>query len=142
MLEYELEEENRNKEKDWAEREQYLGEHQEQFEEYKTQAEAMPTKIEEAVKKAREDAIRDTAKEEEHKARLLEKDAESGKNAFELKIESLNKTVGYQAAQIDGLSEKLQAALEQVQQLALTAVTSAGQSITGGKTIQSEAKGA
>ncbi|QTA84843.1 Uncharacterized protein dnm_008440 [Desulfonema magnum] len=142
MLEYELEEENRNKEKDWTEREKYLGEHQEQSEEYKTQVEAMPTKIEEAVKKAREDAIRDTAKEEEHKAQLLEKDAEARKNTFELKIESLTKTVEVQAAQIAVLSEKLQAALEQVQQLALTAVTSAGQSITGGNIIQSEAKGA
>ena len=140
-LEYDLGEENRNWEKDWAEREKYLQEHEAQFEEYKAEVEAMPAKTEEAVKKAREDAIRDTAKGEAHKAQLLEKEAEAKKNVFELKIESLNKTAELQAGQIAGLSEKLQAALAQVQQLALTAVTSAGQSITGG-TTQSEAEGA
>ncbi len=141
LLEYELAEENRIREKDRSEREKYLEEHQAQFEEHKAEVEAMPSKIEEAVKKAREDAIRDTSKDEAHKAELIEKEAEAKKNTFELKIKSLNKTVEHQAAQTASLSERLQAALEQVQQLALTAVTRAGESIIGGKT-PSEAKGA
>ena len=142
ILEYELDEENRKKEKDWEKREQYLQEHQARFDECKADVEAMPAKIEEAVKKARENAIRDTAKGEAHKAQLSEKEAEARKNTFELKIEFLNKTAEHQTARIAGLSEKLKQALAQVQQLALTAVTSAGQSITGSTTTQSEAKGA
>ena len=130
VLEYELEEETRTREKDWAEREKYLEEHQKEFDENKVQVEAMPDKIDEAVKKAREEGIRETAKDEEHKAQLQDKEAEASKKTLELKIESLNKTVELQAVQVAALTEKLQAALDQVQELAMTAVTSAGKSIT------------
>jgi len=71
-LERQLEEENQRKEKDWTEREKYLEKHQADFEEYKTKVEAIPKEIQEAVKKAREEAIKDTYKSEENQAKLLE----------------------------------------------------------------------
>jgi hypothetical protein len=131
ILEYELSEENRVKELDWQEREKKFEDNKEQVDDYRAQVEAMKSKTEEAVKKAREEAIRETAKEEEHKAQLLEKEAESETKTFELKIMSLDKVVEEQSQKINRLTEKLQAAYEQVQQLAMTAVTSTGSSNGG-----------
>ncbi|MEN8217539.1 MAG: hypothetical protein ABFS56_14455 [Pseudomonadota bacterium] len=126
-LEREQEEENRRKEKDWIEREKYLDKHQAEFDEYKAKVETMPKEIEEAVKKAREKAIKETYRDEENKAKLLETEWEAKRKAFELKIESLNKTVDEQKARIVKLTDKLQAASEQIQELTMKAVSSAGQ---------------
>lgn len=127
-LERQLAEKSQSKEKDWTEREKYLEKHQAEFEEYKTKVESIPKEIEEAVKKAREEAIKDTYKNEENKAKLLEKEREAKHKAFELRIESLNKTVEEQKARITQLTEQLQVASQEMQQLAMTAVSSAGQS--------------
>jgi predicted nucleic acid-binding Zn-ribbon protein len=126
-LEREQEEENRRKEKDWTEREKYLDKHQAEFDEYKAKVETMPKEIEEAVKKAREKAIKETYRDEENKAKLLETEWEGKRKAFELKIESLNKTVDEQKARIVKLTDKLQTASEQIQELTMKAVSSAGQ---------------
>jgi len=127
-LERQLTEDERLKEKDWTAREQFLDKHQAAFEEYQTKVESMPKEIEEAVKKSREKAIRDTNRDEENKASLLEKEREAQRKGFELKIETLNQMVDEQKTQIAQLSEQLSTASQQVQQLAMTAVSSTGQS--------------
>jgi len=133
-LEQRLEEDKQRKEKDWLERDNYLDKHQAEFEEYKAKIESMPKQIEEAVKKSRENAIKDSYREEENRSKLLEKEREAKRNAFELKIESLNKTVDEQKTRIADLSDKLQTASQQIQQLAMTAVSSTGQSKQAEKT--------
>ncbi|KHD09872.1 hypothetical protein PN36_19885 [Candidatus Thiomargarita nelsonii] len=127
-LDRRLEEEKQRKEKDWTERENHLDKHQTEFEEYKVKIDAMPKEIEEAVKKARENAIKDTSQDEKNQATLLEKEREAKHKAFELKIESLNQTVEEQKARIANLTDKFQTASQQIQQLAATAVSSTGQS--------------
>jgi DNA repair exonuclease SbcCD ATPase subunit len=129
-LDRQLEEENRIKEKDWQERQAFLEKNQAKFEEYKAKVETIPKDISEAMNKAREEAIKDTYRDEENKAKLLEKEREAKRKAFELKIESLNKTIDEQKARIAHYSSQLQAASQQVQQLAVTAVSS------GGKTVE------
>jgi len=137
-LERRLAEEQKKKEKNWQEREQYLTKHQTEFEQHKAKVENMPKELEEAVKKAREDAIKDTYKEEENKAKLRDKEMEAKRKAFELKIDSLNKTVERQKIRIVQLSEQLQTASQQVQQLAMTAVsTSSGSAKTEKKATAS-----
>jgi hypothetical protein len=128
-LERQLAEENRRKEKDWKERESFLDKHQTQFDEYKTKVESIPKEVEEAVKKSREAAIKETYKDEENKAKLLEREREAKRKAFDLKIETFNKKVDEQKVQITQLTEQLQVASQQIQQLAMTAVSSAGQPV-------------
>lgn len=125
-LERQLAEEQQLKEKNWAEREQFLTAHQDEFERNKTQVEKSPKELDEAVKKAREEAIRDTHKDEENKAKLLEKEVEARRKAAELKIESLKQIIAEQKAHITDLSQQLQAASNQAQKLAVQAVTSTG----------------
>lgn len=125
-LERQLVEEQQLKEKNWAEREQFLTAHQDEFEKNKTQVEKAPKELDEAVKKAREEAIRDTHKDEENKAKLLEKEVEARRKAAELKIESLKQVIAEQKTRIADLSQQLQTASGQAQKLAVQAVTSTG----------------
>jgi hypothetical protein len=122
-LEHQLAESERLKEKDWTTREQFLEKHQAEFAEYQTKVESIPKEIEEASKKAREKAIRDTTKSAETQATLLETEQASQRKSFELKIASLKQIVAEQKTQITQLNEQLTAAAQQVQQLAMTAVS-------------------
>ena len=126
LLERQLKDESQVKEKDWAEREQFLDKNQEKFEEYKKKLEEMPKELGEAKNKAREVGIKETSRQEENKAKLLEKEREGKFKAFELSVESLSKTVDEQKAQITQLLDKLEGASQQIQELAKTAVSSTG----------------
>ncbi len=126
LLERQLKDESQVKEKDWAEREQFLDKNQEKFEEYKKKLEEMPKELGEAKNKARESGIKETSRQEENKAKLLEKEREGKFKAFELRVESLSKTVDEQKAQITQLLDKLEGASQQIQELAKTAVSSTG----------------
>ena len=126
LLERQLAEEQQKKAEAWQERESFLTKHQEELEGYKVKIEAMPKELDEAVKKAREEAIKETYREEENKAKLVEKDMEAKRKSLALRIESLQNTVEKNKAQLSDLSTKLQTALQQAQQLAMTAVSSSG----------------
>jgi chromosome segregation ATPase len=82
----------------------------------------MPGQLLEATQKAREDGFRDTLREEEHKAALLEKERAAKKQTWELRVEALNRTIAEQKAKLADLAEQLQSASIQAQQLAMTAV--------------------
>lgn len=127
-LELQLAETERLKEKDWTKREQFLEQHKTEFAEYQTKVESIPKEIEEATKKAREKAIRDTTKYAENQATLLETERASQRKSFELQIVSLKQIVAEQKTQIAQLSEQLTAAAQQIQQLAMTAVSSTSSS--------------
>jgi len=125
-LERQLFEEQGIKEKHWSEREQFLTIHQAEFDKNKARAEKAPKELEDAIKKAREEAIKDTHKDEENKAKLLEKEVEAKRKAYELKIESLKQIIVEQKVHIADLSQQLQTASSQAQKLAMQAVTSTG----------------
>ena len=127
-LERDLQESTQLKDKDWAEREKILTAQQPQFVEYQKQITAFTTEVEEAIKKAREEAIRDVNQDAKVKADLFEKDWQGSKQSYELKIQSLEQAIAKQAEQIESLSSQLQAALKQAQDLAMRAFENSAQS--------------
>ena len=127
-LERDLQESTQLKDKDWAEREKILTAQQPQFIEYQKQITAFTTEVDDAIKKAREEAIRDVNQDAKVKADLFEKDWEGSKQSYELKIQSLEQAIAKQAEQIESLSSQMQAALKQAQDLAMRAFENSAQS--------------
>lgn len=126
VLERRITEEEGKKEADWAEREKILKEQQEMLKKYKVLAESFPQELEEATRKAKEEAIKEIQEEANVQAVLFEKEVEADKEVYELKIISLEKTITHQAEQIEHLSARLQMALKQAQDLAVKAVEGPG----------------
>lgn len=124
-LERELQDTTQIKEKNWVEREKILTEQQALFEDYQKQITAFTTELEEAVKKAREEAIKDIHQDAKFKAELFEKDWEATKQSYELKVQSLEQVITKQTEQINNLSTQLQAAMKQAQDLAMRAFETA-----------------
>jgi hypothetical protein len=122
--ERDLQEANQEKDKQWSEREKILTENQPKHEEYQKKAEAFPTELDESVKKAREEAIKEVHQDAKVKAELLEKEWESTKQGYEFKIQSLQETIQKQIEQIESLSTQLQDTLKQSQALAMKAFDS------------------
>jgi hypothetical protein len=124
QLEREIQETTQQKDKNWAEREKVLTANQPLFKEYQQKVAAFPQELEEAVKKAREEAIKETSQKAKIEADLFEKDWEASKQNYELKIKSLEENIQKQTEQIEGISAQLQAALKQAQDLAMRAFDS------------------
>ncbi|MBD2306273.1 hypothetical protein H6G17_12200 [Chroococcidiopsis sp. FACHB-1243] len=120
-LEREIEEATQSKEKDWTEREKVLAEQQSLLQEYQKQIAAFPTELEEAVKKAREEAIKDVNQDAKFKADLFEKEWQAAKQSYELQVQSLEQVITRQIEQIENLTAQMQAAQQQAQELALRA---------------------
>jgi hypothetical protein len=120
-LEREVEESTQEKDKNWAEREKFLKANEPLFAEYQKKVAAFPAELEEAAKKAREEAIRETSQKSKVEADLLEKEWEANKQSYELNIKSLEETIQKQVEQIEGISVQLQSTLKQAQDLAMRA---------------------
>jgi hypothetical protein len=119
--EREIQENSQSKQKNWAEREKILTQHQPLFADYQQKVTTFPNELEEAVKKAREEAIKETSQKAKVEADLFDKEWESNKQSYELKIQSLEETIKKQTEQIEGISAQLQTALKQAQDLAMRA---------------------
>jgi DNA repair exonuclease SbcCD ATPase subunit len=120
-LEREIQEATQEKEKNWVEREKNLSKNKPLFTEYQQKVAAFPTELEEAVKKVREEAIKETNQKAKIEADLFEKEWEAAKQSYELKVQSLEETIKKQTEQIESISVQLQAALKQAQDLAVRA---------------------
>ena len=120
-LEREIQEATQAKEKDWAEREKVLTEQQSLLQEYQKQIAAFPAELEEAVKKTREEAIKDINQDAKVKADLFEKEWQAAKQSYELHVQSLEQVITKQIEQIENLTAQMQAAQQQAQELALRA---------------------
>jgi hypothetical protein len=120
--ERQLAEERQTREKAWAAREAELASRQPELVDYQGRLEHMPQQLLEATQKARDDGFRDTVREEEHKAALLDKERAAKKQTWELRVEALNRTIAEQKAKLADLAEQLQSVSTQAQQLAMTAV--------------------
>lgn len=123
-LEREIQESTQQKEKNWAEREKVLSANQSLFAENQKKIAAFPTELEDSIKKAREEAIKETNQKAKVEADLFEKEWESSKQSYELKIQSLEETIKKQTEQIEGITTQLQTALKQAQDLAMRAFDS------------------
>jgi hypothetical protein len=116
-----IQESTEAKEKDWAERENTLTVNQKLAESYQKKITAFPAELEDAIKKAREEGIRDANQDAKVKADLLDKEWESTKQGYEFQIQSLDAKIQKQTDQITEISTRLQAALQQAQDLAMRA---------------------
>lgn len=120
-LERELQEAEKEKQKQWQERTKVLDSQQAEFTENQKKVEAYPKELEEAVKKAREEAIKDTSQDAKVQADLIQKEWEAAKQSYELKVQSLEQTIERQTEQIAEMSAQLQAVMQQAQNLAMRA---------------------
>lgn len=124
QLEREIQEVTRQKEKDWVEREKIIKQRQPLLEEYQKKVASFPTELDVEVKKAREEAIKDTSQKAKVEADLFEKEWEGSKQSYELKITSLEQTIERQNQQIESISNQLQETLKQAKDLAMRAFDS------------------
>ncbi len=123
-LERELQQSTREKEKNWVEREQVLSDNQAEFEKNQTKAAGFEEELKQANTKAKEEAIQEVSREAKVKADLVDKEWEGTKQGYELKVQSLQQTIGRQTEQIAEISAQLQATMKQAQDLAMKAFAS------------------
>jgi len=129
-LEREVQEVTQIKQKQWTEREKLLAGQQTLFKENLKKIETFTVELEETIKKAREEAIRDVHQDAKVKAELLEKEWQSTKQNYESKIQDLEVSITKQVEQIHGLETQLQAAMKQAQDLAMRAFENASGKFT------------
>ena len=129
-LEREVQEVTQIKQKQRTVRETLLTEQQPSFEENLKKIESFNVELEEAIKKAREEAIKDVHQDAKVKADLFEKEWQSTKQNYELKVQDLEGSITKQIEQIHGLENQLQAAMKQSQDLAMRAFENASGKFT------------
>lgn len=125
QLYQELEELRQTQQKQWVEREKAIADRETRFAELKAKVEALPKEMEAAIKRAKEEGKGIANHQAKIKADLVAKDVEGNKRTYELRIQSLLDTIHNQEARIQGLSKQLDAALKQVQDLAVKAIEGA-----------------
>lgn len=118
----ELEELQQTQQKQWAEREKTIRDRETQLTELKAKAEAIPKELEAAIKRAKEEGKGIANQQAKVKADLIAKEVEGQKRTYELRIQSLLETIQAQEARIQTLSNQLDGALKQVQDLAVKAI--------------------
>ncbi|MFB2972922.1 hypothetical protein ACE1CD_28510 [Aerosakkonema sp. BLCC-F183] len=118
----ELDELKQVREKEWAEKEKAIAERETQFNELKNKVENMPKDLENAIKRAKDEGKGIAGHQAKIKADLLAKEIEGSKRTYELRINSLVETIQNQDTRINNLSKQLDAALKQVQDLAVKAI--------------------
>jgi hypothetical protein len=119
--ERELQQSTREKEKNWIEREKVLSDNQAEFVKNQTKAAGFEEELKQAHVKAKEEAIQEVSREAKVKADLVDKEWEGTKQGYELKVQSLQQTIGRQTEQITEISAQLQATIKQAQDLAMKA---------------------
>lgn len=118
----ELEEFQKLQEKQWAEREKAIALRETEFSELKAKVEAIPKDLEAAIKRTKEEGKGIAYHQAKVKADLLAKEIEGSKRNYELRINSLQETIENQNFRLQNLSKQLDAALKQVQDLAVKAI--------------------
>jgi chaperonin cofactor prefoldin len=117
-----LQEDREATEQQWEERERAIAEREQQFEDYKAKVEAFPQELEATVKRGKETGRNIGQYQAKVKADLYAKEVEGQKQSYELQLQSLEETIGDREARIQTLSKQLDAALKQVQDLAVKAI--------------------
>ena len=118
----ELEEANQAQQQQWEEREKAIAQQEKTFDELKSKVDAFDQEKEAAVKKAKEQGKAIANNQVKVKADLQQLEIDGQKRFYNLRIESLQETIENQEARIENLSKQLDAALKQVQDLAVKAI--------------------
>ncbi len=106
----------------WNEREKALAEREKLFEEAKAKVEKFPKDLELAIKKAKEEGAGIARHQAKLKADLSAREITGEEEVYRLKIQALEQEVAKQTVYIDKLTLQLEAALKQVQELAVKAI--------------------
>ncbi len=121
LQERELTDNNKEKSKDWTEREKFLADNKKEFEENKKKVETFEETLKQEYTKAKGEAIKEAEKDAKVKIDLIEKEWESTKQGYELKLEALTTNIQKQTEQIEALIIQLQEAANQARSLATKA---------------------
>jgi hypothetical protein len=121
-LYYELAETKEAQEKAWAERELALADREKLFHEAKDKVAAFVQDKEKAIEKAKGEGKGIATWQAKIKSDLYAKEVEGQKRFYEGRIESLESTISNQGERLNSLSKQLEAALKQVQDLAVKAI--------------------
>ena len=112
-------------EKQWAEREMAIAEREKEFEELRTKVEGFSEKLEKSTQKAREEGKGIAQHQAKIKSDLAAQEVAGQKRTYELRIEALQDKISTQDDRSINLSTQLDAALQQVQDLAVKAIEGA-----------------
>ena len=121
LQERELLEKTQEKEKAWVEREKYITDNQAEFEANQTKIAGFEEALKKAYNDAKGEAIKDADREAKIKSDLFEKEWEAAKLGYDFKIQSLDGVIQRQSEQIAELTNRLQTAITQAQNLAMRA---------------------
>ncbi len=119
-------------ERELADREKAVVEKETELDELRKQVSAFPKELESAVNKAVKEAVQRVESEAKNREELLKKEFDGERNVLNTRIESLEKTAAEQNEQIAKLSQQVDKAYGQVQDIATKAIegTSQSQSLT------------
>jgi phage-related minor tail protein len=109
-------------ERDLAEREKAVVQGEGELNELRAKADAFPKDLETAVSMAVKEAADRLTSEAANKEELLKREFQGQENVLKSKIESLEKTVTEQSAQVAALSAQLEKSYVQVQDIAVKAI--------------------
>lgn len=115
---------NQDKEKAWIEREGFLADNQAEFQENQQKIAGFEEELKQAYNKVKGDAIKEAERQAKVASDLLEKEWEASKQGYDLQLTSLSATIERQGEQIAELTQQLQAATTQAQNLAMRAFQS------------------
>ncbi|MBD2578272.1 hypothetical protein [Oscillatoria sp. FACHB-1406] len=117
-----LEEARQVLEKQWTERENSISEQEKKYAETKQKVEAFKEELEKNIKNGKENGRNIGSYNAKVKSELRAKEVEGEKRNYDLRIDSLEQTIQNQEARLQSLSKQLDAALKQVQDLAVKAI--------------------
>jgi hypothetical protein len=131
-LEKEIQLKREQMEKELNEREKAIAEKEEELNELKKRVNAFPKELEAAVNKAIKETTDKLNLEAKNREELMRKEFIGERNVFTTRIESLEKIVKEQNEQISKLSQQLEKAYQQVQEIAVKTIegSSVAKSIT------------
>ena len=109
-------------EKQWAEKEESIAAQEKDYAEAQEKVAAFAKELEAKIKQGKEEGKGIGYYQAKIKADLRAKEVEGEKNNYQLRIQSLEETISTNQARIVSLSQQLDAALKQVQDLAVKAI--------------------
>lgn len=139
-LEAEMAAKREQAERELASRQEAVALQEKEIEELRARVESFPKEIETAVQKAAKEATERVRLEAKNREELLVKESSGEKNVLTARIESLQKTVQEQNQQIARLSQALEKAYDQVQDIAVKTVegSSSAKALSGLQQLLSE----
>jgi hypothetical protein len=109
-------------EKELADREKAIVERETELNELRKQASAFPKELQSAVNQAVKEAVQRVESEARNREELLKKEFDGERNVLNTRIEALEKTVAEQNEHIAKLSQQVEKAYSQVQDIATKAI--------------------